>query len=115
MYNQVNLYFEQIIKGLDLDKSQKDSLLELLYVCFFRNTLEAMLGFKGNDKNFVNNLLTFFQNEIQTLDVENQKKMQDIIDESNAKSFVQIMENFAANLPEDMKFQVMNNLKEIHE
>lgn len=115
MYNQINIkdLLDKTLGGIDITEEEKNSLLGIYMIYYYKYLLEMLLTFKSSEKEFQDRLVNFLDNEIKSLPQDQQETFQAKIKEDVHVIFSDVVGAFRDNLPENLQEIVDKNINNL--
>jgi len=108
--NLVQAFIEEIFKGIEITEEQKKAFLGIYSIAFYKVLLEILIGLKGQDKAFAEKMNSFFDSSISSLNEEEKKIFDKVVEEQRGKVLGEILAVFKDNLSPELKQKIEANL-----
>ena len=115
MDNQLNIkdILDKTLQGIDITEEEKNTLLGMYTLYYYKYLLEMLLVFNSSDKEFQQRLVNFLDNEIKSLPQDQQQSFQTKVKEDVNVIFSDVIGTFRDNLPENLKQIVDKNIENL--
>ena len=115
MDNQLNIkdILDKTLQGIDITEEEKNTLLGMYTLYYYKYLLEMLLVFNSSDKEFQQRLVNFLDNEIKSLPQDQQQSFQTKVKEDVNVIFSDVVGTFRDNLPENLKQIVDKNIENL--
>lgn len=115
MLDNITQLIDKITEGIAIDEKGKKALMTVYQLASFKIMLEMLFVYKVGNSSFYNDLITFFDKNISTLDEAQRKSFDSFMKEENEKILINIFTKFGNDLPEEDKQKVKKNLNNLTE
>jgi hypothetical protein len=115
MSSPLTIMLDQYLKGLPNEENLKEVILGLFAIGSSKETLEALYGLKGTEKEFHDRVERFFLSEISPLSEDQRMKLLQTLTNNNSRVMQQILSTFLEHLPQDSKEIVQKNIQTMKE
>lgn len=110
MNNKINIkdLLDKTLTGIDITEEEKNTLLGMYMIFYYKYLLEILLVFKSKDNGFQQRIVNFLDSEIKSLHKDQLQTFEERMTEDVNVIFSDVLGTFRNNLPE--KLQQINNL-----
>jgi succinate dehydrogenase flavin-adding protein (antitoxin of CptAB toxin-antitoxin module) len=108
--DQVTHFFEKVLEGLDVSDENRKAFVGLYLVLYYKASLEALMGIKASDADYLKKVREFFEGSFNALSDDERKTFEEIMAKEKGELLVDVIDNFKNNLSDDLKEKVESNL-----
>lgn len=104
---------DKTLEGIEITEEEKNALLGMYTISYYKYVLEMLLMFKPHDKEFQKSLVEFLDNQIKSLPDDQQQAFQEKVKQDVNIIFSEVNGTFRDNLPEEMQKKIDKNLENL--
>lgn len=111
--NSLQQILDTALDGFELTVEEKNAILGIFFLQYFKSQLELLCSIKGQDESFNTQLQSFFTSAIATLTPEEKTNFETTMNEEKGRILKDLLDTFSAEFPQDLKQKLQDNLKHI--
>lgn len=104
-------FVEKIFKDIDIPQEEKNTLVSIYLVAYYKTLLEALIVFNPQSEEFFKRMVDFFNQSINLLDGNKKPILQELMDKEQGKLLTFILSRYTAVLPVETLKKIQENLK----
>jgi len=104
---------DKTLKGIDMTEKEKSSVFGMYMIYYYKYLLEMLLILKSSNKEFLDRLVNFLDNEIKSLPSDQQQTFQTKVKEDVNVIFSDVLGTFKDNLPQNLQQIIDRNIESL--
>lgn len=109
--NNINDFISKIFEGVELTQEERNMILGIYFMNYYKNLLELLLSYRAKDEVFVTLLNNLLNSQIGNLNAEEKKVFTEVMEDKKVQIFGSIVHLIKDKLPPEKSKIIENNLK----
>lgn len=110
MNDNVSIIIGKILEGLEVSQDQKNLLVGLYTMAFYKACVETILTIKGRDSDFFRGLNRLVDDAITSMNTNEKTQFEEVLEIQKSDILTRVLGTFSSNLPLELKNKIRDNV-----